>query len=273
MIQLAVAIALLVAAYFVAGFFAQRLVIYPRYSIPDVTAGPLDERSERFDLDTPAGRVEALFLAGDGASAERPAPAVIFGHGNAERIELCAGELEPYRRLGIGVLLVEYRGYGRSAGSPSQRAITADFRLAYDRLAARPDVDADRIVFHGRSLGGGVVCSLAREREPAAIVLQSTFTSLVSFARRMLFPGMLLRDRFDSRSVLAGFEGPVLIFHGKQDFIVPFHHARELERAAPNAKLLAYECGHNDFPVDSESFWSDLEAFLRANGILDPRDA
>src|SRR5688572_30832441 len=110
------------------------------------------------------GPVEGWFLPAYGVAAGRPGPAVIFAHGNAEIIDPYALELEPYRRMGVSVLLPEFRGYGRSGGEPSEEGITDDFVAFHDLLAARPDVDPSRIVFHGRSLGGGVVCALAARR-------------------------------------------------------------------------------------------------------------
>ena len=97
----------------------------------------------------------------------------------------------------VRVLLPEYRGYGRSAGSPSQRAITEDLIAFYDLLARRPEVDAQRVVFHGRSLGGGAVCDLARHRKPAAVILMSTFTSMKRMAPRYLVPGFMVERSSD----------------------------------------------------------------------------
>src|SRR5690606_34255575 len=105
------------------------------------------------------GRVEAWLLPGDGVSAERPGPAVVFAHGNAELIDHWPGALARYRRLGVSVVLPEYRGYGRSAGRPSESAIRDDLRALHARLSSHPMVDVTRLVYHGRSLGGGAVCT------------------------------------------------------------------------------------------------------------------
>src|SRR5690606_14605281 len=108
----------------------------------------------------------------------------------------------PYRELGLAVLLVEYPGYGRSGGSPSEASITRAALAAYDRLVARADIDPARIVLHGRSLGGGVVAVLSDARAAAALVLESSFTGVTAFASGMLLPPLLVRDPFDV-------EGPV----------------------------------------------------------------
>src|SRR5690606_26574574 len=110
-----------------------------------------------------------------------------------------------------------YRGYGRSDGTPTQDGITRDFIAFYDLIAQRPDVDPIRIVFHGRSLGGGAVAALAQHRTPRAMVLESTFTGVPAMAKRFLVPPFLVRDKFDTMGTLRHYEGPSLILHGEHD--------------------------------------------------------
>jgi uncharacterized protein len=165
---------------------------------------------------------------------------------------------------------LEYPGYGRSGGRPSRASITAAMRAAYDTLAARPEVDARRIVACGRSLGGAAVCDLSRERPLAALVLVSTFTRVTDFARRYLVPPFLVRDPFDNLAAVARFDGPLLIVHGRNDAMIPFDHARRLHRAAPCGRLVAYACDHNDCPPDWDVFRRDLGEFLRAAGVSEP---
>ena len=247
-------------------FSLQRLFLFPRHAtepLPD--AGSDVPGLVRLDLEGP---VEGWLLPGDGVSAARPGPAVIFAHGNAELIDYWTEVMARYRRLGVSVLLPEYRGYGRSAGSPSQGAITEDFIRFHDRLAARPEVDARRIVFHGRSLGGGAVCALASHRRPAALILQSTFTSVRRMARRFLMPGVLVRDPFDNLAVVRELGCPLLIVHGTRDRLIPFSQAEELRDAAPGARLVSYPADHNTTPPDWDHFWGEVERFLRDSKVL-----
>lgn len=256
------------ALYGVVLSFFQRSIIFPRHLVQVPAEGGAGVRDlERWWLDTDGGKVEAWFLIGDGRTAEDPGPAVIFAHGNAEAIDFWPFELERYRRLGISVLLPEYRGYGRSGGAPSQDAITRDFVAFYDRLAALPQVD--RIFFHGRSLGGGAVGALAAERPCAALILQSTFTSIASFATQFFLPRLFVSDPFDTQRVVEGLEVPVLVLHGTRDTVVPYEHAEALRRSAKNGRLVRYDCGHNDFPND-DRVWKPIESFLRAAELLDP---
>ena len=249
-------------------FFAQRRFIFPRHLVrtppTDLTVAP---GIERIWLNTRAGRTEAWLLPPE--TDADPAPAIIVAHGNAELIDHWVGEATALRRLGIAVLLVEYPGYGRSEGSPSQASVTEAFVAAFDMLAARDDVDADRIVFLGRSLGGGVVCALAAERPPAALALISTFKSVNAMAAEKFFvPPFFARDPFNNLKTLRSYPGPVLIAHGTRDSLIPYSHAIALHDASGRSRLITYEAGHNNCPPDWPAFWREVDRFLREEGIL-----
>ena len=250
-------------------FLMQRQIMFPRNQIPQpVQSQPEIGGLEKIWLALDGGKVEAWFLPPVDAPAKKPAPAVIFGHGNGELIDFWPEELERFTRLGIALLLVEYPGYGRSAGNPSEESITQTFVAAYDNLTSRKDIDPARIVFFGRSMGGGAVCALARHRPSAAIILMSTFTSAKSLAKKFLLPPFLVRDPFDNLAVVKSYPGPVLIIHGKHDSIIPFSHAKALHAAAQQGEIIAYNAGHNDCPPDWNVFWKDVEGFLLENNII-----
>jgi uncharacterized protein len=248
----------------------QRQVVFPRGMTVIPPEGGKEIRSlEKIRLETGRGSVEAWYLPPVPESGAGAAPAVIFAHGNAELIDHWPETLAPFTRIGIGVLLVEYPGYGRSGGSPSQASITAAFVAAYDHLIARNEIDPSRIVLFGRSLGGGAVCRLAAERPTAAIILMSTFTGIRAFALRHGIPPFLILDPFDNLSVVSSYYKPVLVIHGKKDTIVPFSHGVALSKAGRHSRLLAYDCGHNDCPPDWNQFWKDIEGFLHYAGIVE----
>jgi fermentation-respiration switch protein FrsA (DUF1100 family) len=218
-------------------------------------------------LEHAAGRSEAFWLPAHGLRGA--APLLVFAHGNAELIDHWLGEWEPLRGAGLSVLLVEYPGYGRSEGRTSEHSVTEALRAAYDWSLGQPGVDAERVVGYGRSVGGGAVCQLARERRLAALVLESTFTSVRDVARGRGFPGFLVADAFESLEVVRRFAGALLVVHGERDEIVPFSHAEALHAAAPGSELLPLPCGHNDCPRP----WRALLRFLSARGLLRPGDA
>jgi len=257
---------LIYAAYCALLFVMQRHVIFPRYMIPTPAAPDLKAMGiEPLWLETSFGKVEAWYLPP--VSAGKPSAAVIFAHGNGELIDYWPNELRRFPSMGVGLLLVEYPGYGRSKGNPSQASVAETFALAYDRLAARPDIDPARIVLFGRSLGGGAVCDLALTRPSAALILMSAFKSVKAFSVRYLAPPILIRDPFDNVSALRQYKGPVLVIHGNSDEVVPFSHGQALHAAAQNGKMIVYQAGHNDCPPDWAIFWRDVEEFLKANGI------
>lgn len=208
-----------------------------------------------------ATRVEA-WLVKPQRPTVGPNPAVIFFHGNAETIDDSVGHAEIYTKLGYAVLLPEYRGYGRSGGSPSQAAIRSDMGRFYDLLHARSDIDPSRIIYHGRSLGGGVACDLARSRPPAGMILESTFTSVASFCWGFGVPPFLCRNPFHSDDVVQALDRPLLIVHGAEDNIVPVSHGRTLRDLARHGTYLEMAGRHNDFPQDWFRYEREIGAFV-----------
>ena len=193
-----------------------------------------------------------------------PGPLLLYAHGNGELIDHWAGEFETPRAWGLSVLLVEYPGYGRSSGRPSQASVEAAMSAAYDWAVAQPGIDPRRVVAFGRSLGGGAACALARERPLAALVLESTFTSVRDLARGLGFPAFLVRDPFDNLAVVRRFAGPILLLHGERDTSIAPAHAEALHRAAPGSELHLLPCGHND----CRRPWPVVEEFLRVHRVL-----
>jgi pimeloyl-ACP methyl ester carboxylesterase len=212
-------------------------------------------------LEHEGGRTESWFLP-----AHRPGAggALLYAHGNGELVDHWLEEWEPLREAGLSVLLVEYPGYGRSPGRPSAATIGAAMRAAYDWLVQQPGIDAKRVAAHGRSLGGGAVCALAAERDVAALVLESTFTSVADIARGRGFPGFVIVERFESRAAVERFRGPILILHGESDAVIPVSHARRLHEAAPQSELHTFACGHNDCRRPAAL----LRAFLARSSVI-----
>lgn len=238
----------------------RRLVFQP-HKIESIPAFPEDATGlKRFWLKTEQGDVEGWLLEGNGDDLAHPGPAVLMAHGNRELIDFYLSRASGYQQMGFTVLLGEYRGYGRSAGSPSRERIASDFKKFYDQLISLPIVDPARIVFHGRSLGGAVLSELARHRPPAAIIVESTFLSIKAMAHGA--PDILLSDNYDTLSALSNYEGPILIIHGTRDDVVPVSHALEMKKQIPEAQLILYECGHSDGPPVWETYWQDIAEFL-----------
>jgi pimeloyl-ACP methyl ester carboxylesterase len=244
---------------------AQRWLLFPSYLLPK-GATPPERRGEleHFGIETDEGRTEAFFLRAEGTGRR---PALVFAHGNAELAEQWIPVFDEVRAGGVHVLLPEYRGYGRSTGSPSERSIREDFVRFHERLVADPAVDADRVIYVGRSLGGGAVGVLARERPPSALVLMSTFTSVTEMAGRYLVPRAIVRDRFETLEAVRSLGVPTLVIHGTRDTIVPFHYGERLAEEC-GARLVRLDAGHNDCFPDHAAMVEILMEFLGEAGLL-----
>lgn len=259
----AITLTLCVVAWAAAVFSIQRKVLFPAPAyptrhyfgdVPDVSV---------WELDTPSGKVEAWWLPP--LSEGEPVAAVLYAHGNGEIVDHWPEAMTYARQRGLAYLLVEYPGYGRSEGAPSQRSIGEAMEIAYDRLREATELDPSRIFGHGRSLGGGAVCELSRRRELAGLVLESTFTSVHPLARRFIVPSLLIRDPFDNLAVVRDFERPILIVHGTRDMMIGYAHAEKLAAAAPDARLLPVPYGHNDIPYLSHEHWEPIVEFFLKN--------
>ena len=242
-------------------FFVQRSMLFPAPSVAN--APPRPQFAQQVWLKTSYGQVEAWFLPPIG-TARAPSPLLLFTHGNGELIDYWPEEFERPRQDGIAVLLLEFPGYGRSDGSPSEVSITEAVLAAYDWAQQQPHIDHSRIIPYGRSLGGGAAAILATTRAVPALILESSFSSVAAFASGFGAPRFLVRDPFDSVAALKAFKAPVLILHGDRDDIVPPHHARALAAASNQATLKFLPCGHNDCPRP----WVDVRAFLDQHGLL-----
>lgn len=251
-------------------YFVQERLIFPgTYLRRDGDSRPRPDTAEVLWHDVGGGkRVEAWLILGKGVSPRRPGPLLVFAHGNAELIDDWPEVLTAYTDAGISLLLVEYRGYGRSGGSPSESGIVADHVAVLDRVLQRTDVDRERMVYHGRSIGGGVVAQLASARPPRGLILESSFTSLSAMAVRYAAPQALVRHPFRTDRVLAALDVPVLLFHGRADATIPVEHARALTRIAKRARLIEFDGGHDDQPPAILEHSESIFAWLGEIGIL-----
>ncbi len=258
-----VAILVLLALVALGFRYAQRRLLFPAPPAPAHAPTPPDgARLER--LVTPEGTVEAFLLPARQPRATA-APVLLYAHGNGELVDGWLSEFEPLRARGLSVVLVEYPGYGRSTGVTSESSIRRALESAYDWTASQPEVDANRIIGYGRSLGGGAICALARTRTLAALILESTFTSVANLAAEHFgMPRFVVFDRFDNLGLVRRYASPLLVLHGVRDDSIPVAHARLLAESAPDAELVTLACGHNDCPPPGAA----IVEFLARRGLL-----
>lgn len=185
------------------------------------------------------------------APATEPEFTVIVFNGNAGNRSYGAPLAAAFARANFAVLLFDYRGFGGNPGSPTEAGLRIDARAARDYAIAQPNVDRERLVYFGESLGSAVATELAVDHPPAALVLRSPFTSLSDIGRvhyPMLPVRWLLRDRYDTIGQIAGVRAPILIIGGDRDRIVPIEQTRLLHGAArdPKSVLIIAGADHND---------------------------
>lgn len=259
------------ALYLTLLFAQQRTMMFPGpgMGFPPVSQAALPLGASRVGLPASFGEVQGILLHAD--DARLGLPAVLYFHGNAESVAQNLAALQPLARRGLHVLLVEYPGYAGSDGLPTRSSLVEAGQLAHGFLAGSPEVDPQRIIAVGRSIGSGPAAELTRTHGLAAVVLLSPFSELDDFAHGMGAPAWMIRDRFDNASALAGFDGPVLLFHGRRDGIIRVDHSRRLQATARAATLVEMECGHNDCPYFGPGFVDTLLQFLDAYGVLSGR--
>lgn len=194
------------------------------------------------------------------------APLVLYFHGNGGNISSYIDEAAVLSGLGCDVLLVEYRGYGESGGSPSEKGFYLDAQAAYDWAlrALRPS----RTVAFGRSLGTAVAADLAVNRPVSALLLESPFTSGIEIGKDK-FPRLPVRlimtQKYDTLSKITSLKCPLLVLHSPQDEIVPFRMGRKLfETASVPKAFVELRGGHNDgWSSSGDVFAEGVSAFLR----------
>jgi hypothetical protein len=240
-----------------------RMLFLPSIPGRAVTATPADAglRFEDVTLTAADGvRLHGWWVPAPGR-APRTRRALLHCHGNAGNIGHRLEHVAIFHALGLDVLLFDYRGYGRSEGTPGETGLYLDAEAAWAHLVARGLRPAD-IVVHGQSMGGAVAAHLAARRQPAALVLESTFTSVPDLAAQLYWwlpARWLARLSLDTRAELAGVRSPLLVIHSRDDEIIPFSHAQALLAAAREPRALAEIQGDHN-----AGFWISREAYTRA---------
>lgn len=220
---------------------------------------------------------DAEFTAVDGTQlhgwylpGKNPQAAILFCHGNAgnltHRIDVMQ-DLPQY--VDTSLLVFDYRGYGKSHGSPDEAGVLADARAARAWLAKRAGIAESEIVLWGESIGGAVAVDLAAEDGARGLILENAFTSLPEVAAYH-YPWLpvrwLMRGQLNSRKKISRYHGPLLMVHGDADSVVPYPFGQRLFAAANEPKRFVTQPGadHND--PRNEAFWQELQEFVVSLG-------
>lgn len=263
--EILTAVAIAYAAVVVLVFlFQSRLVYYPEIG-RDITVTPQSYGLGHESVEIPTSDGETLHAWWVPATDARGT--VLFFHGNAGNISHRLDYLLMFHRLRYSILVVDYRGYGRSTGSPSEEGTYRDAEAAWDYLRNARQAEARHLVLAGESLGGAVATWLAARIGPRAVLLFSTFTSATDLGAEIYWflPVRLIsRLGYDNLGNLKRIASPVFVAHSRDDDIVPYAHGRKLFDAAGEPKaFLDMRGGHNEGFVFSRKEWvSELGAFL-----------
>ena len=199
------------------------------------------------------------------------APTVLYLHGNSRNISYQLESTLHYREMGYNLLLVDYRGYGKSTGGkPSEEKVYEDAEAAWQYLVGVRGVQPQRAFIYGMSLGGAIAIDLAvRHPEAAGLIVESSFTTMQAMGEikhDMLPVGLLLNQRFESLQKIGQLKVPLLLIHGKRDEKIPYAMSRQLYAAAPQPKtLLLIEGGEhsNTRSIGRVEYRDAVSAFIR----------
>jgi fermentation-respiration switch protein FrsA (DUF1100 family) len=192
---------------------------------------------------------------------------LLFFHGNAGNISHRLDSLKLFHNLGLSVLIIDYRGYGRSEGKPNEAGIYRDAEAAWHYLVDTRQISADRILLFGRSFGGAVAAYLASKYTALGLVLESTFTSAPEMAAQ-LYPWLparwLTRFDYDTRGRLTDIHIPLLVIHSRQDDIIPFSHGEALyAEGRPPKRFFELKGSHNyGVMADYDRYRHALDGFI-----------
>ncbi len=201
---------------------------------------------------------------------EKAKATILFFHGNAGNISHRLDSIAIFNRLELNVFIIDYRGYGQSEGKITEKGSYLDAEAAWNYLNKTQGINEQQIIIFGRSLGASIASKLASKHTPAALIIESGFTSVPSMAQRF-YPYLPVRwlthFKYNTKEYVKNISCPVLVAHSKDDEIIPYEEGREIYQAAPEPKqFLEMQGGHNNgFIVSGSSYVKAIESFIKSN--------
>jgi hypothetical protein len=198
---------------------------------------------------------------------------VLFFHGNAGNISHRLDSIGIFHQLGLDTLIIDYRGYGQSTGKTNEQGTYLDAQAAWNYLVDERRIPADRIIIFGRSLGGAIGAWLGTQHTPAAMIIESSFTSGVDMARQ-LYPflpvSLITRLRYPVAEYASRLECPVLVVHSRDDEIIPFAMGQSIFSAVKQRKsFLELRGDHNSgFFISRHDYFAGMNSFTES--VLGP---
>jgi fermentation-respiration switch protein FrsA (DUF1100 family) len=228
-------------------YLGQRALLY----VPDRARPQLGALAELGVREVTLTTADGLSLLSWYRPPSDQAPVLVYFHGNGGNAGYRTNRMTRFAQAGLGVLMLEYRGYGGNPGTLSEAGLQADAAAALDFVMGHEHIPVRRLAIYGESLGAAVAVHAAANRKVAALILEAPFTTLAdaAFYHYPFLPvSLLLHDRFDSVAAIQQVDAPVLILQGERDQVVPIRFGRALLAAAhePKESWFSPEAGHND---------------------------
>jgi fermentation-respiration switch protein FrsA (DUF1100 family) len=211
---------------------------------------------------------DGVKIAGWYIPADNEKGVLLFCHGNAGNISHRLDSIEIFNILNLSVLIFDYRGYGKSAGKPSENGTYLDAEAAWDYLVNVKQKSPQNIIIFGRSLGGAIAAEIAMRKNPAALIIESCFTSVPELGKKF-YPWLpiklISKFKYSTIDKMGSINCPKLIIHSHEDEIIPFGHGKALyENAFQPKEFLEIKGGHNEgFLISGKAYNDGLKFFLR----------
>jgi len=246
-------------------FMQSSLIYYPNIAGRGLVATPknIGLPYENVELMTKDNiKLHGWFIANPNARGT-----ILFFHGNAGNISHRLASIEIFHRLQLNVFIIDYRGYGQSAGNPTEKGTYKDAQAAWNYLIDTRGINNKQIIIFGRSLGAAIASWLASKHTAGALIIESGFSSVPAMGQR-LYPFLPIRwlanFQYNTKQHVKNISYPVLVAHSRQDDIIPYDEGREIYMAATQPKVfLEMRGGHNDgVVVSGNDYINGLDMFI-----------
>jgi len=238
------------------------MIFFPRPLLQEVFNQLEDRTIENIDIKTKDSiKIKGWFVKN---SKAQKSPLIIYFGGNAEEVSNLIEKADKFNEWSLS--LINYRGYGQSEGKPNEKSLFEDAISIYDYFSKRNDIDTNRIILMGRSLGSGVAVYLAQNRPVNALILVTPYDSMTSVAQEkvpILPVPLILKNRFDSLSRVTSIKIPMLALVAEKDSTIPPNHAKRLVEKWGGKYILKIIEGEDHNSISSnDEYWKNIKEFL-----------
>lgn len=254
----------IVSIYIITGFvlmMMQERLIFQDEELPE---------SYQFDFPMPFEEIKIevgdATLSGLHFQGEEPKGLIIYYHGNSGNLSRWGNEVQYFVKLNYDVVVMDYRGYGKSTGKRTMEALLNDAQLFYDY--GKQYFPEDKITLYGRSLGTGIVTHVASQNEPKQLILETPYYDFKSVVKRFypIFPvGLSLKFDFKTNEYIQSVQCPIYIFHGTSDDVVLYSSGKKLHESVTNGKseLITIEGGEHKGLIEFNQVRNRMEEILK----------